>query len=145
MERLVLVACGAQKRQRQAPAADLYTGAYFRSCIGWAHSYTSTEAIFIISALHGLVPHDEPLDPYDCTLDDPRAVSAMALRIQAAHLGLIESPAIVVGGSRYVDLIRSVWRAEYCAPFAGWRSMGQQRHAMHVNYGRLPEGLSWEW
>jgi hypothetical protein len=66
--RVGLVGCVATKRSEPTPARDLYTSPLFagrraavaRSCDSW----------FILSAMHGLVPPDQVLAPYDLALGD---------------------------------------------------------------------------
>jgi hypothetical protein len=66
--RVGLVGCVATKRSEPTPARDLYASPLFagrrttveRSCDRW----------FILSAMHGLVPPDQVLAPYDLALGD---------------------------------------------------------------------------
>ena len=64
---LYLVSCVGQKLSVPAPAADLYTSAWFRK----ARSYVaeSGEPWFILSAKYGLVHPDKVIEPYDVTLN----------------------------------------------------------------------------
>ena len=63
-----LVACGARKIDRLAPARDLYTGNLFRAASSYAAA--TYDEWWILSAKHGLVHPDTPLDPYNIKLTD---------------------------------------------------------------------------
>jgi hypothetical protein len=105
--RIGLVGCVKEKRDRAAPAADLYTSTLFvgrrryveRSCDEW----------WILSAEHGLVSPTDVLEPYDVTLNDAsrserRRWAAMVLRqiderIRLERADVIECHA----GANYLD------------------------------------------
>lgn len=61
-----LVSCSKQKLDRRAPARQLYSSDLFQKAAGYAAA--TYDLWFILSARHGLVAPDQPLDPYDCTL-----------------------------------------------------------------------------
>lgn len=67
--RVALVGCGAEKRAAPAPAADLYTGQLFRDALAHARRLAG-EHVFVLSAMHGLVPLTQVLRPYDLSLRD---------------------------------------------------------------------------
>ena len=64
---LYLVSCVSQKLPVLAPAKDLYISSLFRK----ARSYVERKCQpwFILSAKHGLVHPDQPIAPYDLTLN----------------------------------------------------------------------------
>lgn len=64
---LYLVSCVSQKLPVLAPAKDLYTSPLFRK----ARSYVEykSQPWFILSAKHGLVHPDQPIAPYNLTLN----------------------------------------------------------------------------
>jgi hypothetical protein len=64
--RIALVSCVKSKRDRPAPARDLYTSALFRAFRAYAE--TKADAWYILSAEHGLVHPDAVLAPYERTL-----------------------------------------------------------------------------
>lgn len=131
---LVIVACGHRKRAVRSLACDLYTGPYFRACLGHALAQARSapaESIFILSARHGLIPGDVELDPYDTRLGDPEAVTPARVREQAEALALLyRERVMVLGGRGYVELARTVWPAAE-APLEGvggiWRQLAQLR------------------
>jgi hypothetical protein len=65
---LVIVGCGAAKRDSEAPAKDLYTSTYFQKKRAYAE--TIGDDYQILSAEHGLVPHDFVIKPYETHIDD---------------------------------------------------------------------------
>lgn len=69
--RVGLVGCVKSRRPVRAPAKDLYTSALFR---GRRESVeASCDRWFILSAKHGLLDPDEPIEPYDVRLADASA------------------------------------------------------------------------
>jgi len=64
----VLVGCGNAKRDERAVAKDLYTSNYFQLKREYAEE--RADIWRIISAEHGIIHPNRPVDPYDTTLDD---------------------------------------------------------------------------
>ena len=62
---VALVSCGAFKRKEPGPhrAADLYIGRLFK--LAFWHAIDHHDDVMILSALHGLVPPHQELEPYD--------------------------------------------------------------------------------
>lgn len=58
-----LVSCSAKKLGRAAPARELYSSAMFR--LSRAHAERHCAAVYVLSALHGLVALDTVIEPYD--------------------------------------------------------------------------------
>jgi hypothetical protein len=67
MRHVVLIACGKRKGFGRARARDLYQGDLFRKSMAYARSLLP-DAIYILSAKHGLLAPDAEIDPYDVTL-----------------------------------------------------------------------------
>src|SRR5689334_8140335 len=67
MGHVVLIACGKRKGSVRAPARDLYQGELFRKSLAYAQSL-SPDAIYVLSAKHGLLALDAEVEPYDLTL-----------------------------------------------------------------------------
>jgi hypothetical protein len=140
---LVIVACGAKKTGRPGPAADLYTGAYFRACLRYGFTLVESDGVRsgrwrrvrILSAKHGLVLLDTWLQPYNLTLATSRkafpgevlpATVARRARGQAQRAGLLTPGRVVIlGGARYVRLVREIW-PDAEAPLAGVGGIGKQ-------------------
>lgn len=134
---IVVVSCGARKRDHPSKAGDLYTGPYAGAALRWARSVVPTHAIYILSAKYGLVPHDRVIEPYEMTLRDQRAVGADVIAAQAASFGVAgQTDVVVVGGRGYVELARTVWPTAR-APFAGI-GMGQQMSLLGRSTRRVP-------
>jgi len=78
------------KLSRAAPAKDLYTSTLFRGRRSYVEG--SCDHWFILSAEHGLVDPEVPLEPYDRTLknapiDERRSWAARVLRSLETQLG----------------------------------------------------------
>lgn len=58
-----LVGCGKSKRPTASPARDLYTGNLFRLAL--AYALARCDVVYVVSALHGLLPLDRVIEPYD--------------------------------------------------------------------------------
>jgi hypothetical protein len=110
MTRLILTACGKQKRAVPSRASDLYTGRYARLPISWAMS-VDPDATLILSAKHGLLRPDDIVEPYDLAMGDPGSVTSVPLRRQAAQLGILDADPVHVlpMNVRYRRLIALVW------------------------------------
>ena len=85
MRRIVLIACCAKKLARPAPAHLLYASPLFRLSVRYAGSL-APDAIFILSAKHGLVAPGDVIAPYD---DSLREMSAKQRR--AWSMNVIDS------------------------------------------------------
>ncbi|MGV7400402.1 DUF6884 domain-containing protein [Mycobacterium kansasii] len=87
--KLVVIACGADKLDRPAPARELYTSHHFRHALRAAHAYASrTEsAVRILSAKHGLLALDTIVTPYDVRFGQPGHILATELSNQLTTLG----------------------------------------------------------
>jgi len=69
MKTVVLVTCTKSKHKGRHKAGYIYTkSANYRKYFSRAQKLTTTENIFVISALHGLLPLDKEIDCYDYTL-----------------------------------------------------------------------------
>jgi hypothetical protein len=125
---LAIIPCGARKREGTHPAADLYTGPYFRAALGWARR--NAETILILSAKHGLLPLDHPVETYDLKMGQKGSVTADKVRMQAGALGVLHSRDVtVVGGKAYRDMARQVW-PHAISPVDGCTSMGAHLHVL---------------
>lgn len=125
---LVVIGCGAGKRSEPAPAADLYTGPYFRSCLATALAIAPHDRVLILSARYGLLALTDPIEPYDLTMGQPGAVTAARIAAQAAGRGLLGVPVTALCSARYAAILSRVW-ADTATPLAGL-GIGRQRHAL---------------
>jgi hypothetical protein len=122
---IVVIGCGARKLDRPAAARDLYTGAYFRSCLAAALAVVPADRVLVLSAKHGLLPLDQVIDPYDVQLSDPDAVTADDVATDAGMLGVADRPVTALCSARYAALARLVWD-DATTPLAGL-GIGYQR------------------
>lgn len=133
---LVVIPCGGAKLDHAAPAAELYTGGYFRACLAYGRAYG--ERVLILSALHGLIELDRVVEPYELRMGEPGAVDheRATLYGQALGLGVAELVDVaLIGGRRYVNAARSVWPGAV-APLdalpSGHRGIGYQLQALNA-------------
>src|SRR5215217_1569295 len=66
--KVALVGCGKAKLARSARARELYTGPLFRAHLTEAEATCSH--VYVVSALHGLLPLGDEVEPYNVTLRD---------------------------------------------------------------------------
>jgi hypothetical protein len=85
---IVVVPCGASKLTTTAPAAQMYTSQHFRLTLKAAQKLAEDQAgrVFILSALHGLIPLDRVLAPYDVKMGDRGCITPAELRDQLAAI-----------------------------------------------------------
>lgn len=98
---IAVVPCGARKQAVKAPAVDLYTGSYFRANLAYARSRVEDRNVYILSAMHGLVPAAKELAPYNLKMGQQGCVDRARVANQISALGLAEATAIVLGGASY--------------------------------------------
>jgi hypothetical protein len=124
---IAVIGCGAAKLGHPAPAADLYTGSYFRAC-SLAAATIAPGRWFILSAKHGLITPATVIEPYDLTLGQPGAVDVGRLRFQAGRIGLLFEPVTALCGARYADLLAAAF-TDVRRPLAGL-GIGRQLQAL---------------
>jgi hypothetical protein len=71
MKRVVLISCVSRKLAHAALAKDLYVSALFQFWLRYARTL-EPDNIFILSAKYGLVDLEQPLEPYNDTLNTKR-------------------------------------------------------------------------
>jgi len=98
MTEATLITCTNAKRDRAAPARELYDeSAYFRDMRAYAEARHGPW--FILSAKHGLVEPSEVLEPYDAVgLSEPQAET---IATDLADRGI--TSVHVTAGKRYTD------------------------------------------
>lgn len=101
-----LVSCGASKLDRPAPAAELYTSSLFR--LSLEHARATCETIYVLSALHGLLPIDEVIAPYDRRLGGKKDREAWARRVASniAAKHPKSEPITILAGLDYAGPLR---------------------------------------
>lgn len=125
--RVLVIPCGSAKLANAAPAGQLYTGSYHRACRTAADALAEPgTTILIVSALHGLVPLDRLLEPYELRMGQPGSITGDQLRAQARELGVDRATEVVVlAGAVYTAAARQVW-PRAAAPLEGAGGMGYQ-------------------
>jgi hypothetical protein len=105
MHRVVLISCASKKLPTPAKARDLYISPLFRLNLAYAESL-KPEAIFILSAKHGLVPLEKKLAPYNETLNTKKdaAIKAWAKKVcrqLGTRTNVGSDEFILLAGERY--------------------------------------------
>lgn len=107
--RVGLLGCGKAKVPHEAAARDLYTGALFRKGLAYL-ALVGADPCYVLSAMHGLVPMDARLAPYELALHDlPLAQRReWARRVNAdlaAALGKAGPPVefVILAGKAYTE------------------------------------------
>lgn len=87
--KLVVIACGADKLNRPAPARELYTSPHFRHALRAAQAYAgrTDSAVRILSAKHGLLELDTIVTPYDARFGQAGHIHPSQLSNQLTTLG----------------------------------------------------------
>lgn len=123
---LVIVPCGARRRAEPAPAGHIYTGSYHAACRRAAAALSTPDRTLILSALHGLLPLDQVIAPYELRMGQPGSITADQLRRQAERLHLAdERQVIALAGRAYTAAALRVWPAA-ATPLAGAGGLGRQ-------------------
>ena len=130
MSHIVLIACASQKGARPAKAADLYQSSLFRKSMAYARSLRP-DAIYILSAKHGLLGVDDEIAPYNMTLNkmSRAATREWALRVldQLRQVADLQTDhfTFLAGEPYRRDLLPHT--ADYTVPMAGL-GIGEQLH-----------------
>lgn len=94
---VVVIPCSGAKLPRKAPAGQLYTGTLHTRARKTADALTANGGtVLILSALHGLVPLTQVIEPYDHTWKDQGSITTDQLRAQALQLGLADADDVVL-------------------------------------------------
>ena len=67
MKKIILIACSDQKKEIKSKAEELYISDLFKKSLVYA-KMQKPDKIFILSALHHLVPLYKEIEPYNVTL-----------------------------------------------------------------------------
>ncbi|MGW9031741.1 DUF6884 domain-containing protein [Streptomyces sp. NPDC055722] len=122
--------CGSAKRSVASEAERLYTGSYHGACRAAADALTAAGGtVLILSALHGLVPLNQVIEPYELRMGQSGSVTAEHLRAQAWALGVDDAREVtVLAGAAYTRAARAVW-PDAAAPLTGL-GIGRQMRAL---------------
>ena len=126
---IVIIPCGARKLGHSAQAQHMYIGSYHKMCQRYARSLTTPDNIYILSAKYGLLKMTDMIEPYSLTLGQPGCVTPGHVQQQAKTLEILDRPCIAVGGKKYTDLCRQIWR-DCVTPLQGKGGNGKQMQWM---------------
>lgn len=106
----ILISCGAAKMGEACAARELYTGSYFKALLAWAESVQAPEQICVLSALHGVVPLDQVLEPYNARVPTnvkfPQRLRSLVADQLRGRFGPLQRVYFAGGGDywRWLDL-----------------------------------------
>ena len=105
MKKIVLVSCASKKLDQAAKAEDLYISPLFRYNLAYARTL-EPDAIYILSAKHGLLNLTDRIESYDLTLNEMRSKEVkqwaqMVLRQLRKEADLEGDHFIFLAGARY--------------------------------------------
>lgn len=108
---VVVIPCSGPKLDHAAEAGKLYVGTLHQHARRTADALTAQGGtVLVLSALHGLLPLDRVIEPYDHTWDDEGSVTDDELRAQAAELGVADvQDVVLLTPSRYTEHASTVW------------------------------------
>jgi hypothetical protein len=110
---ICIISCGQIKLNRPAKASDLYIGRLFKSALKFARRNFDENAIFIISAKYGLIPTNKIIAPYDNVIGKNELITIEMVIAQAELLGILNQEIMVIGGKKYYDFIKKVFKDTY--------------------------------
>ncbi|AEY94363.1 hypothetical protein SHJG_p248 (plasmid) [Streptomyces hygroscopicus subsp. jinggangensis 5008] len=123
---VVVIPCSGPKLDHAAPAGQLYTGSLHTHARRTADALTAHGGtVLVLSALHGFLPLDQVIEPYDHTWQDAGSVTVEELRAQAAELGLSDADVVLLTPGQYTQRAAAVW-PQARTPLAHL-GIGQQR------------------
>jgi len=111
MKTIVLISCVSKKLAYSARARDIYVSPLFRLNLAYAESLTP-DAIYVLSAKHGLLALEDKIAPYDLTLN---TMSAGQIRAWAAGVVVQLAAVTDLNRDRFVFLAGDKYR-KYIAP-----------------------------
>ena len=70
--KIVLISCVSQKLPKRAKVRDLYVSTLFKLNLKYAEML-KPDAIYVLSAKHGLLSLEDEIDPYEVTLNNMKS------------------------------------------------------------------------
>ncbi|MFE2850169.1 DUF6884 domain-containing protein [Streptomyces lavendulae] len=107
---VVVIPCSGPKTSHPAPAGQLYTGSLHKHARRTADALTAHGGtVLVLSALHGLLPLDRVIEPYDHTWNDQGSITVDELQAQAADLGFTGAEVVLLTPGQYTQRAVAVW------------------------------------
>ncbi|MFM9625090.1 DUF6884 domain-containing protein [Streptomyces turgidiscabies] len=107
---VVVIPCSGLKLDHEAPAGELYVGKLHTHARRTADALTAHGGtVLVLSALHGFLPLDQVIGPYDHVWEDAGSITVEELRAQATDMGLTDADVVLLTPSRYTQRAAAVW------------------------------------
>ena len=132
---IIIIPCGAKKRNGTYPAKELYTGVYFRACLKWALSIIEPENIYILSAKYGILALNDIIATYDIRMGEYNSIKLADIYKQVIDKNLINKKCIAIGGKNYTNICKQIWQ-DCITPLAGKGGLGHQISWLNNNQGK---------
>ena len=121
-QRIALIGCGKKKADTPQKAINLYTGNLFRLSVQYAR-HMGCDRIFIMSALHGLVPAEKVIAPYNLKLSELSAAQVRKWGERVLHqIRSVSDPRVdfylLLAGEQYIKNLR-LHLDNHLAPLTG--------------------------
>lgn len=122
MKKIVLISCVSQKLPRKAPAEAMYISTLFKLNLKYAKQL-KPDAIFILSAKHGLLDLNQEIEPYNITLNkmsdsEKQAWAQKALNQLGQCANLQDDRFVFLAGKNYRKYLTPALRL-FDVPLAG--------------------------
>ncbi len=103
--KIVLISCVSQKLPQRAKVRDLYISTLFKLNLKYAEKL-KPDAIYVLSAKHGLLALDEEIEPYEVTLNNMKSadIKRWAEHVMgqiSSQVNLDETTVIFLAGDKY--------------------------------------------
>lgn len=125
---VVLIGCGAKKAPIACAAKDMYQSDLFKKALAYAYKLKPC-AIYILSAKHHLLELDDPIEPYNETLNNKkvkeiRTWSQVVLEeLKAKGYDLHRDSFVFLAGKNYYKyLLKDI--NNYKLPYSGCKGIG---------------------
>jgi hypothetical protein len=120
--RIVLISCASKKQSIRSKAKDLYISTLFGLNLKFAYSL-NPDAIYILSAKHGLLNLETEIEPYNLTLNNmtENEIKEWALKVigqLGENTNLINDHFIFLAGDKYRKYLISSLKS-YEVPLEG--------------------------
>jgi hypothetical protein len=94
---LVVIPCSGAKLDHPAPVGEMYIGPLHKLARQAADALiASGGTVVVLSALHGILPLTQKIEPYDHQWKDPGSVTREQLRDQAVKLGVADATEVIL-------------------------------------------------